>query len=731
MAAVNTDTYTEPVDRDSPAMVLASKNGSWSTVWDILDKKPYLVNSIPRERAWGILHQAVWWHNADAVRKMLGIPGCNSELLTKNGLRPLDIETSGEIKGLLRQHIENKEVSKTSFFLSPVELEVPTDGIIPNQLTFEELKEQEQPQLNNINEASKKRDWKKLFSILKFWSHLINLVHPETGLAVIHHAALSGNVKAVIEVLSYEACDPNVKTEKPATVGPGKTAAQITTNEAVKVAIVAKLNEMNKRYNEAPTCVKPEEAQLHLMWYVYGAIQNNTITKDKFNPSYFSSFPEMERHIYDFISTGNNWRQVRDIVYREVYKVNALEANNINDSKSMEAFSQQLLRTYTADGYYLQLNEELRATPLDYNKNNPKFSLYTALTNAVLFHGKCDGLSDPYTKNTYRYMELTSEQLQKYKVGFKFAWLSFTSSSSNENIYFSGKKFIFNNETQCPWSPRGVEKISCSPIEKEYLYPCSAHFEVTKVDGEVIHLKLVNPDIILRPLELIYETSRLKYDGLVSDYNNRYTRILDKKRTLDEANLKLHGLHLEVERNRNYETQVAEHKVKRIPLPRGTMSYHCRECNSTCHYPCVESDMYLDRCVICIPAAEAACTKCRGKCHFRQHARVNYRIEERLQFRNNIDKDMKIRFENTEPEYQAQEAVCHSLSQEFNALLSASPNARDLIGNMQQVTGELSNVIEVNEDNQWSRWNEIVKETCDGRVFVENCRFQMEELGLL
>ena len=62
-------------------------------MWSTLDKKPYLVNSNPKERAREILHQAVWWRNVDAVNKILGIPGCNSELLTKNGLRPVDIET--------------------------------------------------------------------------------------------------------------------------------------------------------------------------------------------------------------------------------------------------------------------------------------------------------------------------------------------------------------------------------------------------------------------------------------------------------------------------------------------------------------------------------------------------------------------------------------------------------------------------------------------------------------
>ena len=57
---VSDEDSTEISDEDSTEMVLASKNGHWDTVWTILDKKPYLVNSIPKERAWAVLHQAVW-----------------------------------------------------------------------------------------------------------------------------------------------------------------------------------------------------------------------------------------------------------------------------------------------------------------------------------------------------------------------------------------------------------------------------------------------------------------------------------------------------------------------------------------------------------------------------------------------------------------------------------------------------------------------------------------------
>ena len=105
MATNVKDPYTDLHDDESGKMVLASKCGGWDTVWEILNRKPYLVNCIPEERAWAILHQAVWWKDAIAVKKILAVPGCDSELLTKNGLRPLDIKTTAEIRKLLEQHI--------------------------------------------------------------------------------------------------------------------------------------------------------------------------------------------------------------------------------------------------------------------------------------------------------------------------------------------------------------------------------------------------------------------------------------------------------------------------------------------------------------------------------------------------------------------------------------------------------------------------------------------------
>ena len=76
------------VDQDSKAvneMVWAAKYGNWSEVYAILDQKHYLVNCIPEQRHWAALHQAAWWGNERAVKKLLKYPSCDSEVQTRGG----------------------------------------------------------------------------------------------------------------------------------------------------------------------------------------------------------------------------------------------------------------------------------------------------------------------------------------------------------------------------------------------------------------------------------------------------------------------------------------------------------------------------------------------------------------------------------------------------------------------------------------------------------------------
>ena len=63
--------------------VYAAKLGRWPTVFEIIARKPYLINCIPESRSWGILHQAVYWNNVDALSKLLDIPNCDALIKTK------------------------------------------------------------------------------------------------------------------------------------------------------------------------------------------------------------------------------------------------------------------------------------------------------------------------------------------------------------------------------------------------------------------------------------------------------------------------------------------------------------------------------------------------------------------------------------------------------------------------------------------------------------------------
>ncbi|KAI6653856.1 hypothetical protein LOD99_3358 [Oopsacas minuta] len=738
----NTDPYSEPSDADTPVMVLASKNGIWDTVWSILDKKPYLVNSIPKERAWAILHQAVWWKNINAVERILQIPGCDSELLTKNGLRPLDIETTVGIQQLIKKHINSNELSKSSFFLTLEELAEPADEI-PCNMSDEELDEKEPQKTKEIHEAAKKRNWKTMFKILKIWGHLINLVNPETGLAPIHEAAIDGNDKAVIELMSYTACDPLVKTKKPAKVGHGKTAAEITASQAVKSAIHWNLNESKKKYTTAPTCVDPGTAQLNLMWYVHEAILNNSICDKTYDSKYYRSFPDMEEGIFNFINVINNWESARDSVVKEIKRIDAAKIEAIQNTNSKDAFFQSLIHLYTTE-YYSRLNKCLREHPTSLpdvvTKSDKSYRVYTALINALLFYGDFNGLKKQCTEVTYRGMELSSKDLQQYtKVGNKFSWIPFTSSSIEEKSRFPGNcLFIFNNKTKCQWSPRGIKDISEYENEHEYLYPCGAYFEVTKFKKQInhndknhIYLKLIDLPKVLKPFELIYDKTKLNYDNLVLEYNKVYCPIIAQRRLVDEANERLHELHSEMGRNRNYKKEAAEHKVSKINLPKGETAYHCRDCNTTCDYPCPESHMYLERCRFCIPCAEGACTKCRGKCYFKRHTKTNFKIHEEVVNRTVIDVPMRTKYEAAETNYRSQNVEYQTLKLNWETNFHKFPKATQLITKMTESTQQLANILGVNDDNAWDNWDDTVIQFSECRSFVEECRFEMSQLGLM
>jgi len=69
-------------------LVEAAKNGQWETVWSILGeptnvKKAYLINAIPENRRWGVLHQAVYWKKKEVLTKLLEFKACDTKTRAK------------------------------------------------------------------------------------------------------------------------------------------------------------------------------------------------------------------------------------------------------------------------------------------------------------------------------------------------------------------------------------------------------------------------------------------------------------------------------------------------------------------------------------------------------------------------------------------------------------------------------------------------------------------------
>ena len=110
-------------------------------------------------------------------------------------------------------------------------------------------------------------------------------------------------------------------------------------------------------------------------------------------------------------------------------------------------------------------------------------------------------------QTTYRKMKITEGDLKKYHLGKRFTWLSFVSSSVQQQcaqIFPSCEPsgdievhFIINNSIASPWRPLNIEKYACY-MEQERVYPAGAPFLITKrvvEDGvQTVHLQLMPAD---------------------------------------------------------------------------------------------------------------------------------------------------------------------------------------------------------------------------------------------
>ena len=105
---------------------------------------------------------------------------------------------------------------------------------------------------------------------------------------------------------------------------------------------------------------------------------------------------------------------------------------------------------------------------------------YGALLNSILMYW---GNLVPTNEPTYRGMNLTEEQIDKYIVGRTMTWLCFSSSSLYQSVVegFGSVTFIFDNSLLTKYAAKCIKHMSKFENEQEYLYPSGAKFRITNV----------------------------------------------------------------------------------------------------------------------------------------------------------------------------------------------------------------------------------------------------------
>lgn len=352
-------------------LLYAAKNGQWNKVWRILGhpsspRKPFLLNCIPENRRWGVLHQAIWWNNYSVVKKLLQFATCDINIKAKEGTSEIG----------------------------------PTGG-------------------KSAEEIASGFGRTNIVQLLQKNISRIGAQSPQT-----YHLLSSEREEYALSLLKV-------------TLAAYKTAFQPEVTESQ--TFDGLLQDVWRKINSVP----------------------------------------------------GRWKIARDKVAEAAYVVCNETCNKIKACKNKQEFYSAIIKTYTIEENFLydHLNTALRRQRQggDYMPTaddlalGPYVLMYQLL---LLFWNKLKR----ETCITYRRMRVTAEDLNKYQVGTKFAWMSFVSSSVEleKAIMFptcgpTGDKvivFTIDNSSPSHWQPRDIEKFAMY-MERERVFPAGAKFLVT------------------------------------------------------------------------------------------------------------------------------------------------------------------------------------------------------------------------------------------------------------
>lgn len=379
--------------------------------------------------------------------------------------------------------------------------------------------ESDHKDIKEIFAAAKMGDWATIWRIIgtpdrPHKPYLLNLIPEDRRWGIIQQAVYWNNKEVVRKLLKFPTCDTKLKakdgiSEKGHTGG--NTAEQIAKLFGhLEVSVILSNHMTNQNDENIDTFYRgPNEIQNE----EYGLFRLTLAAyKNTFHPSHVNqskSLPDLLNDIFRYVSSGRNWMVVRDRVAQSLYPACQEAGRCIQECTTRKDFYKMVINVYTDETtqLYTYLNTALRRQRDNGYKptgNDLALGPYILMFHLLLF---CWNSLEREKHTTYRKMQITASDLEKYQVGTKFTWLSFVSSSVEKQcaqIFPSCEPsgeikvdFVIDNKANSQWQPLNIEDYACY-MEKERVYPAGSTFEVIRRSNEngtpTIKLKLVGVD---------------------------------------------------------------------------------------------------------------------------------------------------------------------------------------------------------------------------------------------
>ena len=339
--------------------------------------------------------------------------------------------------------------------------------------------------IEKMTRAAKYGDFETALGIIRKKVYLINCIPDGRRWSVLHQAVYWDNCEVIKKLIAYPNCDINIraKEDRCSKKRNGKTPVELAKDRKSNCLqlLQEKLDLKEETFLVLENDSLPESA------IYYYQIAASYLDPKKLQPLdiEYTDLVEMCKKINQLLEADWKYAQQRIADCLRPFDYNA--AIEILKAINLDSLKRKIVEIYTGNNIYRMVNAALRESHANRPVNDCLYlAAYTLFLQIILLFWNS---IPPSTATSYRGTTLSKEQARQYKIGTKFAWMPFTSSSLEEKVSFyfmdNGKKavkasFVIDNGQSSWWRPSKVAHLS-EYDEKELLYPSGATFEVTDI----------------------------------------------------------------------------------------------------------------------------------------------------------------------------------------------------------------------------------------------------------